>query len=664
MDSKEVQLLKRALDRQKKARIQAEKILEQKSKELYDTTYHLKEANAKLENLLNEKTSELDGVFINIIDPYVVMDLHFNVINMNVSAKDFLGYDHGVEDLNLSQLVHKDFMAYTAESMKSLMEIGILKNYRAKIIVKDGSTKWVQINASLIYDTHKKPIAAQGILRDITQEMEIKQLLSEQKRQLDIIVENSPLGIVLTDNGKIIKANATTTSLLGFTELELKTMHVKDISAAENAEESLELVKKMNAGELEKFSVVKKYRKKNGSELLAKTLVSAVKNSAGETDYQVALIEDITKQREAEDRLNVEREKYSSIIANMNLGLIEVDNDDVIQMVNQSFTVMSGFQENELVGKKAAHVLKVKNDNVIQEKTAKRLAGSSDSYEIEVLNKNGEVKHWLISGAPRYDADNKVIGSIGIHLDITNQKSLELQKEVLLKELEKSNKGLQEYAHIVSHDLKSPLRSISALATWIQEDYSDVLDENGQQNLQLMQEKVAAMDKLIHGILEYSTANSSTMDVAEVNLNEVVKAVGDSIYIPEHVKLTVPEKLPVIFADRTKIHQLFQNIIGNAVVHIERKEGLVQVLYSETETHWGFSIKDNGVGIPKEYHKKIFEIFQSIGDNERSTGIGLSIVKKIIDRYGGEVWLESEVGVGTEFHFTLDKDICSLKPVK
>jgi len=664
MDSKEVQLLKRALERQKKARFQAEKILEQKSKELYDTTHHLKEANAKLENLLNEKTSELDGVFINIIDPYVVMDLHFNVINMNVSAKDFLGYDNGLEDLNLAQLVHKDFMTYTAESMQSLLEIGILKNYRAKIIIKDGTTKWVQINASLIYDTNKKPIAAQGILRDITQEMEIKELLSEQRKQLDIIVENSPLGIVLTDNGKIIKANATTTNLLGFTEQELKTMHVKDISAAENTEESLKLVKQMNAGELDKFSVIKKYRKKNGSELLAKTLVSAVKNNKGETDYQVALIEDITKQREAEERLNVEQEKYSSIIANMNLGLIEVDNDDVIQMVNQSFTAMSGFQEDELVGKKAADVLKVKDDNIIQEKTAKRLSGSSDSYEVEVLNKNGEVKHWLISGAPRYDSDNDVIGSIGIHLDITNQKSLELQKEVLLKELENSNKGLQEYAHIVSHDLKSPLRSISALATWIQEDYSDVLDENGQQNLQLMQEKVAAMDKLIHGILEYSTANSSTMDVSEVNLNEVVKAVGDSIYIPDHVKLTIPKSLPTIFADNTKIHQLFQNIIGNAVVHIEREEGLVQVLFKETASHWCFSIKDNGVGIPKEYHKKIFEIFQSIGHNERSTGIGLSIVKKIIDRYGGEVWLDSEVGVGTEFHFTLDKKICAKKLAK
>jgi signal transduction histidine kinase len=175
-----------------------------------------------------------------------------------------------------------------------------------------------------------------------------------------------------------------------------------------------------------------------------------------------------------------------------------------------------------------------------------------------------------------------------------------------------------------------------------------------------MQEKVAAMDKLIHGILEYSTANNSALDNAKVDLNEVVATIGDTIFIPQHVQLKVPRKLPTIMADTTKIHQLFQNIIANAVVHIEREKGLVEVLCSDTPLHWSFTIKDNGVGIPKEYHKKIFEIFQSIGNKERSTGIGLSIVKKIIDRYGGSIWVDSEVGFGTAFHFTINKEICAI----
>ena len=785
MDNKEVLLLKKALERQKKARKQAENILEEKSKELYDVTSHLRETNSKLENLLSEKTSELDGIFINIIDPYVVMDLQFNVINMNRSAKEFLQFDHNDKVVNLSQFIHPDFMEYTQESMRSMIEVGSLKNYRAKIILDNGVEKWIQINASLVYDKNQRPIAAQGIIRDITQESEVKRLVAEQKAQLDIIVENSPLGIVLAVDGVILKTNTTFVDMLGYQEGGLKNISFKSISEPENTADTLNQLDEMCAGRIEKFTEIWKFTRKDGSTIMAKTRISAIHDDHRKKDYQVAIIEDISHQLEADRKLEAsqnrltalisnlqtgvlledeegkialtnqkfcdlfhikespkniigvdcaeseeeykkyfknpknfvsrieeilakketvladelemidgrilardfipidnygdykghlwaykditisknyrknletQREKYSSIIANMNLGLVEVDNNDVIQMVNQSFCNICGFTKEELIGQIASQIIKFKNGSLIEKKNKNRLGGVSDSYEVEVYNKNNSIRHWLISGAPRYDDTGAVIGSIGIHLDITDQKLLELQKEKLLKDLENSNQGLQEYAHIVSHDLKSPLRSISALATWLSDDYKDVLDEGGKQNLELMQEKVASMDKLIHGILEYSTANSSDLDDSKVDLNEVINDIGETIYIPEHVKLVIPETLPIIMADRIKVHQVFQNIIGNAVVHIEREVGLVEVLYKDDGEFWQFTIRDNGVGIPEEYHKKIFDIFQSIGNNERSTGIGLSIVKKIVDRYQGSVWVDSVVGEGTQFHFTIKKN--------
>ena len=785
MDNKEVVLLKKALERQKKARQQAERILEAKSKELYDVSHHLREANSKLENLLSEKSSELDGVFINIIDPYVVMDLQFNVINMNRSAKEFLGFDHTSKNVNLSQFIHPEYISYTNESMRSMMEIGTLTNYRAKLILDDHTEKFVQINASLIYNKDHKPIAAQGVIRDITQEAEVKKLVFEQKKQLDIIVENSPLGIVLAKDDIIIKANNTFVDMLGYKDNELKNISLKTISKPENDSGKHEPIDQMHAGDLNNYTSILKFVKKDGSKFMAKTRITAIIDNEVKTDYQVVIIEDISKELEADRKLkasenrlaalisnlqtgvllededgkialtnqmycnlfNIEqtpnqligndceeseehnkkffknsenfvsrieeilakretvlsdelemndgrilerdyipinndgdykghlwayhdvtisknyrknletqREKYSSIIANMNLGLVEVDNEDVIQMVNQSFCKMSGYDSDELIGEIASDVVRFKSENIILEKNEKRLQGESDSYEVEITDKNKNRKHWLISGAPRYSDSGAVIGSIGIHLDITDQKELELQKEKLVSELENSNQGLQEYAHIVSHDLKSPLRSISALATWLYEDYKEVLDEGGKQNLELMQEKVASMDKLIHGILEYSTANSSELDDSLVDLNTVISDIGETIYIPEHVKLVVPKTLPTIVADRIKMHQVFQNIIGNAVVHIEREIGLVEVLYKDLGDQWQFTISDNGVGIPKEYHKKIFDIFQSIGNNERSTGIGLSIVKKIVDRYSGTVWVDSIVGEGTQFHFTIKKN--------
>ncbi|MGB5229721.1 MAG: PAS domain S-box protein [Eudoraea sp.] len=784
MDNKEVDLLKRALERQKKARLQAEKILEEKSQELYNTTRQLKETNERLENLLSEKTSELEGVFINIIDPYLVMDINGNVLRMNAAAKQLLGYDHNEETINLGSLIHPDYIEYTRESFKLLYEVGTLKNYRAKIIVKDQSIRYVQVNSSIIYDKAGLPIAAQGIIRDITKENEVEVLLSEQKKQLDIIIENSPLGIVLTQGSKFLKINKTFSELMGYTESELKKSTVDAISAPEDNEKSSKYMSEMKKGKLDNFSIVKQYFKKNGTAILAKTSVSAVREPSGKIAYEVAIVEDISKEREAQEQvrasenrlaslitnlqtgvllenenreisltnqmfcdmfhipvppeslkgtdcsnaaketkhyfadgkgfvtrinqilkaqkvvlsdelemkdgrilerdyipifsdgiykghlwtyndvtirknykknLEIQKEKYWSIIANMNLGLIEVDNADEIQLVNQSFCNMSGYSEQELIGKKASDTLKLTEKNIIVEKGKERLRGKSDSYEIQVYTKSNELRYWLISGAPRYDETGKVVGSIGIHLDITAQKNLELQKEKLLLELEASNQGLQEYAHIVSHDLKSPLRSISTLATWLHDDYKEIIDDTGLFNLQMMQEKVEGMDKLIDGILKYSSIKSERLETASVDLNQVVNDIREIIYTPKHVNVIIMTPLPTLQADATKMHQLFQNLISNAVTNIDKEEGLVVIDVKENKTHWEFCIKDNGIGIPKEYHKKIFQIFQSIGTKERSTGIGLSIVKKIVDLYEGKIWLDSNVGEGTTFYFTLKK---------
>ncbi|TAI48184.1 PAS domain-containing sensor histidine kinase [Flagellimonas allohymeniacidonis] len=786
MDNGEVAILKRALLREKKARKVAENLLEHKSKELYDASLHLREANGRLENLLTKQGTPLDSAFINIIDPYVVMDLNTKVVNMNTSAKEFLGYDHTQDDIYLSGLVHPDYIEYTAESFQSLLQVGILKNYSAKIFTKGKVEKHVNINASLIYNKEGIPIAAQGVIRDITQEIEIKKLLENQKKQQDIIVENSPLGILLIVKDKIVRANKSFIELLGYTEVELSKLSLDDISTLEDNDLYETLVRK-SIEEDKSFTIVRKFFKKSGETLHGKTSISSSLDEKGEVSYSVALIEDITQEKISEEKLKaseermgtliknlqmgilledqdrkivlanqkfcdlfgipvspetlkgvnsaqsihkykhlfleqdsvvrrmehvleqkeavaademelvdgrtferdyiplfnngeyqghlwsyndvtlkknyrknleIQKEKYGSIIANMNLGLVEVDTEENILMVNQSFCDMIGYSSIELIGNNAKEVIQIveKDKEKIRKHTTKRLRGISDSYEVAVKTRKGDQRFWLISGAPRYDEIGNIIGSIGIHLDITEQKNLELQKENLLIELEASNKGLQEYAHIVSHDLKSPLRSVSALASWLYDDYKDQLDETGRYNLQMIQEKIEGMDKLISGILKYSTVNSDALENKEVNVDEVIKEIKEIIYIPDNVAIKIIQKLPVIKADRTMVHQLFQNFLSNAVVNIEKPEGLVEIDYKDQDTHWEFSIKDNGVGIPEEYHKKIFEIFQSIGNNERSTGIGLSIVKKIIDRYKGKVWLESEIGEGTTFFFTLIKN--------
>ena len=341
----------------------------------------------------------------------------------------------------------------------------------------------------------------------------------------------------------------------------------------------------------------------------------------------------------------------------MNLGLVEVNPQGIIQFVNNRYCEMIGYQKHELINENVNYIMGLdeKNQALVDAQLTKRQEGHSDSYQIEITNQKGDKMYWMISGAPTYDESGKISGSIGVHLDITEQKKLELHKEFLVKELEESNKGLQEYAHIVSHDLKSPLRSVSALVDWLCQDYADKLDENGMFNLQMIQEKIEGMDRLIGGILKYSTLSSNNLENVDVDLNKVIKEIREIIFIPENVRITTAKTLPTIKADKTMVHQLFQNFLSNAVVHIDKPDGVVEVDFEDLGSHWQFSVKDNGVGIPPEYHQKIFQIFQSIGNKPKATGIGLSIVKKVIDRYQGKVWLESEIGEGTTFYFTLIK---------
>ncbi|MFP4844924.1 sensor histidine kinase [Winogradskyella sp. PE311] len=228
------------------------------------------------------------------------------------------------------------------------------------------------------------------------------------------------------------------------------------------------------------------------------------------------------------------------------------------------------------------------------------------------------------------------------------------QRETLLGELAHQNQELSDYAHMVSHDLKSPLRSIDTLTAWLKDDYSDKIDDQGQQSLNLIRNSVEKMDTLINGILEYSTIGKNTVEVYDVDLNKLIDDILGIIYIPDTIEIKKQE-LPIIKGDKYRLQQLFQNIISNAVTYNDKERGLIEIGVSDKKDFFEFYIKDNGKGIEETYFQKIFETFQKLENNQESTGIGLSIVKKIVDLYGGEIWLTSELKIGTTFFFTLKK---------
>lgn len=239
--------------------------------------------------------------------------------------------------------------------------------------------------------------------------------------------------------------------------------------------------------------------------------------------------------------------------------------------------------------------------------------------------------------------------------DDARKRALEL--EDLNKRLEKANSDLRDFAYVTSHDLKAPLRAIATLARWISTDYADKFDDEGKEKVNLLVSRVDRMYNLIDDILRYSWVEHVREKHVPVDLNELVSTAIDSVAPPENIEITVEHNLPTIMCDQTQIEQVFQNLLSNAVKYIDKPHGKISIGCAEEGQFWKLSVTDNGPGIDKKYFGKIFRIFQTLSpsDDVQATGVGLSIVKKIVELYGGRVWVESKVGEGSTFFFTLPK---------
>ena len=225
--------------------------------------------------------------------------------------------------------------------------------------------------------------------------------------------------------------------------------------------------------------------------------------------------------------------------------------------------------------------------------------------------------------------------------------------------LVRTNKELEDFSYIVSHDLKAPLRAVNSLASWIEQDYSEVIDESGRETLQLLTGRVSRMNSLIEGVLGYSRIGRAQPELAPHDTARIVREVIDSLEVGDGVSISIEGELPTVVYEETHLVQLFQNLIDNAIGHSGRPETEIVVSCRQSEGVWEFSVRDTGIGIPEEHFERIFKVFQTLKprDELEATGIGLSVVKKIAEWYGGSVRLQSTVGEGSEFTFTIPKGL-------
>ncbi|MBQ0909163.1 HAMP domain-containing histidine kinase [Flavobacterium sp. F-328] len=243
--------------------------------------------------------------------------------------------------------------------------------------------------------------------------------------------------------------------------------------------------------------------------------------------------------------------------------------------------------------------------------------------------------------------------------DYIKKQSIEIlkinkQREELLVHLENQNTILNDYAHMVSHDLKAPLRNIDTLINWFIEDNKEMMNESNLKSMQLMLSNVEKMDLLIKGILNYSEVQNKDSLTRWIDLNLILEDIT-RLYSEEHITIKFDTILPLVWGNDVRFMQLFQNLIQNAIKYNNKQHIDITIGHTEEVDFYHFYVKDNGVGIPEKYQSKVFDIFFKLENTNSSSGIGLSIVKKIVEFYDGTIWLESQLEGGTTFYFTIAK---------
>ena len=388
------------------------------------------------------------------------------------------------------------------------------------------------------------------------------------------------------------------------------------------------------------------------------TLVIAAQSNSLESSKNI-VIQRVNASRKELQVKNRELEKLSLVASQTDNSVIIKNKEGVIEWVNDGFTRLMGYTLPEVVGRKSEEFLygPLTDLKVIDE--MKIQLSEKHTYSGEIIKYNNQGKPIWIHGTvnPIVSAEGNVTRYVFIESDISERKEAEKRMAEYMEDLEITNKELDKFAYIVSHDLKAPLRAIGNLSCWIEEDIGQDCSPELLQHFKLIKGRVARMESLINGILEYSRVNRRKSPEEVIDVKVLLNDITEFITENSELELSIDDNLPLVCADKIKLQQVFTNLISNAIKYNDKDKPWVKIACRDEENQWVFSVEDNGPGIEPQYHERIFVIFQTLQPRDviESTGVGLAIVKKIVEEQGGRIWVESEKGKGAKFIFTIPK---------
>lgn len=588
-------------------------------------------------------------------------------LTVSKASKNIWGFEpEELEGKKYIDFVHPEDVERTIAVSRDAMNGIEMRFFENRYVKKDGSAvtmfwtaKW-EAEDKIMYC-----VARDGTYR---KSFEGATKASEEKYKLLFHKNPQPMWIFELKTFRFLEVNEATVHHYGFSREEFLSMTIKDIRPIEEVPKVVALHNTNESSPTEK--TYWKHKKKNGE--IIHVEVSAYPLNFEGLNAKLVLSNDITEQVQAEEELikSNERYTYASKAAFDAIWDWDLKKDEVIW--SEGYETMFGYrlvEFKEPVSSWSDHVHPSDRERVLNSiEVVINSDGSSWEEEYRFKKADDTYAYVLDRGIVIRNKKNKAYRMIGAMQDYTQKKKTEQSLKELNASLEKraselasSNQELERFAYVASHDLQEPLRMVSSFLQLLQRRYKSQLDDKANEYIHFAVDGAERMKVLILDLLKYSRVNTMKEAHEDVDLNEIWNNILFTYkQLIDETNATISiDPMPTVLGTKTQLVQLFQNLLGNALKYRSSRRPYIKVSVKDEKDQWYFSVQDNGIGIDTRFYEKIFVIFQRLHhkDEYSGTGIGLAICKKIAERHGGRIWVESTQGEGSTFYFTLSKNL-------
>ncbi|MBS4057346.1 MAG: PAS domain S-box protein [Bacteroidales bacterium] len=568
--------------------------------------------------------------------------------NVNEAFVKIWGYQSPGEVLGRSI---GEFIKYEHDAIEIITSLNKTGFWKGEYIglKKDGSTFMAQANASVLKDVDDKFIGYQSTVIDITEK---KQAEEERNRFFNLALD---FMCVAGMDGYFKRINPSWTQVFGWSEEEFLTrpffdfIHPDDIAPTTAAVSQLS---KQNPV----MNFTNRYRCKDGTYRWLAWASTPHENSI------YAAAHDITEIKNAQVEVNLAKNKLELAIKGAEIGIWEWDLKTGVTTWDERMEEMFGFAPGTFGKDYASFKQCLHPDDVaLTEEAIRKALEENKQFDVvyRVIWKTGDIKYIKAMAVVVLDEANAASKMIGVCHDLTKIKTTEEQLRGMMLNLERSNKELEQFAYIASHDLQEPLRMVSSYTQLLERRYKDKLDQDANEFISYAVDGATRMQRLINDLLEYSRVTTKGQALVKIDLSVVLQTAIQNLKrkIEETETVITCDELPFALGDSGQLVRVFQNLIDNAIKFINNKKPLIHISASTHDGMVEVSVKDNGIGIEKQYENRIYTIFQRLHAKHEypGTGLGLAICKRTIERHGGRMWFDSVLHEGTTFYFTLKK---------